>query len=155
MITIKSILCPMDFSEASKNAYRYACEFAKSMGASVVLLNVIEPRPIAADMTLNYIPLEEDLTAAAKEDFIPMIDQCKNAGLDISADVMIGVPAEVILQQTDDLDVSLVIMGSHGKTGLSRLLMGSVAEAVVRKAQVPVLIVKANEKEFISEDSDE
>jgi len=154
MITIKSILCPMDFSEASKNAYRYACEFAKSMGAKVLLLNVIEPRPIAADMTLNYIPLEEDLAAAAKEDFVPMIEQCKSAGLDVSADVMIGVPAEVILQQSVDLDVNLVIMGSHGKTGLSRLLMGSVAEAIVRKAHVPVLIVKAHdqEKEFISED---
>ncbi len=151
MITIKSILCPMDFSEASKNACRYACEFAKSMGARVVLLNVIEPRPIAADMTLNYIPLEEDLAAAAREDFVPLVDECKNEGVDVSADVAIGIPAELILEQTTKLDVNLVIMGSHGKTGLSRLLMGSVAEAVVRKAPVPVLIVKANEREFISE----
>jgi len=149
MITIKSILCPMDFSDASKNAYRYACEFAKSMGSKVILLNVIEPRPIAADMSLNYIPLEEDLAAAAREDFIPMVDEAKAAGIDVSADVMIGMPAETILQQIADLDVSMLIMGSHGKTGLSRLLMGSVAEAVVRKAAVPVLIVKANEKEFI------
>jgi universal stress protein A len=151
MITIKSILCPMDFSDASKNAYRYACEFAKSMGSKVILLNVIEPRPIAADMTLNYVPLEEDLAAAVREDFIPMVDKAKAMGIDVSADVIIGIPAEVILQQTVDFDVSMLIMGSHGKTGLSRLLMGSVAEAVVRKAQVPVLIVKANEKEFIGE----
>jgi nucleotide-binding universal stress UspA family protein len=141
----------MDFSDASKNAYRYACEFAKSMGSKVILLNVIEPRPIAAEMSLNYIPLEEDLAAAAKEDFTPMLDQAKAAGIDVSADVIIGIPAEVILQQILDVDVSMLIMGSHGKTGLSRLLMGSVAEAVVRKAQVPVLIVKANEKEFIGE----
>ncbi|NTW46595.1 MAG: universal stress protein [Chlorobaculum sp.] len=151
MITIKSILCPIDFSDASKNAYRYACEFAKSMGSKVALLNVIEPRPIAADMSLNYIPLEEDLAAAAREDFIPMVDEAKAAGIDVSADVMIGMPAETILQQIADLDVSMLIMGSHGKTGLSRLLMGSVAEAVVRKANIPVLIVKANEKEFITE----
>jgi nucleotide-binding universal stress UspA family protein len=151
MITIKSILCPMDFSDASRNAYRYACEFARAMGSKVVLLNVIEPRPIAADMSLNYIPLEEDLAAAAREDFIPLISESETKGVDVSADVMIGIPAEVILQQIVDLDVSMLIMGSHGKTGLSRLLMGSVAEAVVRKAAVPVLIVKANEKEFISE----
>jgi len=149
MITIKSILCPMDFSDASKSAYRYACEFARSMGSKVILLNVIEPRPIAADMTLNYVPLEDDLAAAAKEDFIPLVDEARAMGIDVSADVMIGMPAEVIVQQTADFDVSLLIMGSHGKTGLSRLLMGSVAEAVIRKAQVPVLIVKANEKEFI------
>jgi universal stress protein A len=152
MITIKSILCPMDFSDASKKAYRYACEFAKSMGAKVILLNVIEPRPIAAEMSLTYIPLEEDLAAAAKEDFVPLVDEAKSMGIDVSADAMIGMPAEVILQQIVDFDVSLVIMGSHGKTGLSRLLMGSVAEAVIRKATVPVLIVKANEKEFIDEE---
>jgi len=151
MITIKSILCPMDFSDASKNAYRYACEFAKSMGSKVILLNVIEPRPIAAEMSLSYIPLEEDLVAAAREDFIPMVKEAETAGIDVSADVTIGLPAESILQHVAELDVNLLIMGSHGKTGLSRLLMGSVAEAVIRKAAVPVLIVKANEKEFIGE----
>jgi nucleotide-binding universal stress UspA family protein len=150
MITIKSILCPIDFSDASKNAYRYACEFAKAMGSKIILLNVIEPRPMAADMTLNYIPLEEDLANAAKEDFEPLVQEAKSKGIDVQADVMIGIPADMILSQVADFDASLLIMGSHGKTGLSRLLMGSVAEAVVRKAKIPVLIVKAEEKEFIS-----
>lgn len=150
-MTIKLILCPVDFSDASKNAYRYACEFARSMGSKVLLLNVIEPRPIAADFTLTYIPFEENLSATAREDFIPMLDEAKAAGVDISADVIPGIPEEVILKQIIDHDASMVIMGSHGKTGLTRLLMGSVAEAVVRKASIPVLIVKADEKEFISE----
>jgi nucleotide-binding universal stress UspA family protein len=150
MITIKSIMCPIDFSDASKNAFRYACEFAKAMGSKIILLNVIEPRPMAADMTLNYIPLEEDLSNAAREDFEPLVQEAKSKGIDVQADVMIGVPSDMILSQVADFDVSLLIMGSHGKTGLSRLLMGSVAEAVVRKAKIPVLIVKAEEKEFIS-----
>jgi nucleotide-binding universal stress UspA family protein len=150
MITIKSIMCPIDFSEASKNAFRYACEFAKAMGSKIILLNVIEPRPMAADMTLNYIPLEEDLANAAREDFEPLVQEAKGKGIEVQADVMIGVPSDMILSQVTDFDVSLLIMGSHGKTGLSRLLMGSVAEAVVRKAKIPVLIVKAEEKEFIS-----
>lgn len=151
MITIKSILCPLDFSDASKNAYRYACEFAKSMGSRIHLLNVVEPRPLAADMTLTYIPVEEDLEKAAMEDMEPLVQEAKSKGIEVIADVMIGMPVDVILQQLTDFDVSLLIMGSHGKTGLSRLLMGSVAEGVVRKATVPVLIVKAEEKEFISE----
>lgn len=142
----------MDFSDAARNAYRYSCEFARSMGAKVILLNVIEPRPIAADMTLNYIPLEEDLAAAARQDFIPFEEESKKMGIDVSTSVVIGIPAEVIINQAAEQDVNLVIMGSHGKTGLSRLLMGSVAEAVLRKASVPVLIVKAHEKEFISEE---
>ncbi|NTU68996.1 MAG: universal stress protein [Chlorobiaceae bacterium] len=150
MITIKSILCPIDFSDASKNAFRYACEFAKAMGSKICLLNVVEPRPMAADMTLTYIPVEEDLEKAAMEDLQPLVAEAKSKGIDVQADVMIGIPVEVILEQLAGLDVSMLIMGSHGKTGLSRLLMGSVAEGVVRKANVPVLIVKAGEKEFIS-----
>jgi nucleotide-binding universal stress UspA family protein len=150
MITIKSILCPLDFSDASRNAFRYACEFAKSMGAKIYLLNVVEPRPMAADMTLTYIPVEEDLEKAAQEDLEPLVQEAKTRGIEVEANVMIGIPVDVILAQLADMDVSLLIMGSHGKTGLSRLLMGSVAEGVVRKAGIPVLIVKAQEKEFIS-----
>ncbi|HWR01091.1 MAG TPA: universal stress protein [Chlorobaculum sp.] len=150
MITIKSILCPIDFSDASTNAFRYACEFAKAMGSKIILLNVVEPRPMAADMTLNYIPLEEDLAGAAEEDFKTLVQEAESKGIAVQADVMIGMPADLILSQAADADVSIIIIGSHGKTGLSRLLMGSVAEAVVRKAKIPVLIVKAEEKEFIS-----
>ncbi|NTU90690.1 MAG: universal stress protein [Chlorobiaceae bacterium] len=150
MITIKSILCPLDFSDASKNAFRYACEFAKSMGSKIHLLHIVEPRPMAADMSLAYIPVEEDLEKAAREDIEPLVADARAKGIDVQADVMIGIPVDVILQQITEFDVSLLIMGSHGKTGLSRLLMGSVAEGVVRKAGIPVLIVKAEEKEFIS-----
>lgn len=150
MITIKSILCPLDFSDASKNAFRYACEFARSMGSKIYLLHIVEPRPIAADMTLTYIPVEEDLEKAAREDIEPLAHEAREKGIDVQVDVVIGIPSEVILHQIVESDASMLIMGSHGKTGLSRLLMGSVAEGVVRKAKVPVLIVKADEKEFIS-----
>ena len=150
MITIKSILCPIDFSDASTNAFRYACEFAKAMGSKIIFLNVVEPRPMVADMTLNYIPLEEDLAKAATEDLKPLVQEAESKGIAVQADVMIGTPADLILSQAAEFDASIIIMGSHGKTGLSRLLMGSVAEAIVRKAKIPVLIVKADEKEFIS-----
>ena len=150
MITINSILCPIDFSDASTNAFRYACEFAKAMGSKIIFLNVVEPRPMVADMTLNYIPLEEDLAKAATEDLKPLVQEAESKGIAVQADVMIGTPAELILSQAAEFDASIIIMGSHGKTGLSRLLMGSVAEAIVRKARIPVLIVKADEKEFIS-----
>ncbi len=151
MITIKSILCPIDFSDASNNAFRYACEFSRAMGSKIQLLNVVEPRPLAADMTLTYIPVEEDLEKAAREEMEPLVQEAKKKGIAVQSDVMIGTPVEVILQQLTEFDISLLIMGSHGKTGLSRFLMGSVAEGVVRKAGIPVLIVKAEEKEFISE----
>ena len=143
MIKIQRILCPVDFSEASRNAVRYAHEFAKGMGSSLVLLNVVEPRPMAVDMSLSYVPLEEDLEEIIKAE--------REQGVEVEAEVEIGTPSEVIINKSRERDVSLIILGSHGKTGLSRLLMGSVAESVVRKAACPVLIVKAEEKEFIEE----
>ena len=68
MFKIQVILCPVDFSDASRKAVQYAREFAAGMGASVHLLNVVEPRPMAVDITLNYVPLEEDLEKAAAAD---------------------------------------------------------------------------------------
>jgi universal stress protein A len=106
---------------------------------------------MAADMSLNYIPLEEELEKAASEDLEKIREDIAKKGLPVEGDIEIGTPAEAILARAEDPDVNLVIMGSHGKKGLSRLLMGSVAEEVVRKAHCPVLIVKAGEKEFIAE----
>ncbi|MEI6758034.1 MAG: universal stress protein [Chlorobium sp.] len=152
MFKIHAILCPVDFSDASRKAVRYAQEFAGNMGASVYLLNVVEPRPMAVDISLNYVPLEDDLEKAAQEDLDLILQDFLKAGLRAQCGVEIGNPADVILEKIDTLNVNLVIMGSHGKKGLSRLIMGSVAETVVRKANCPVLIVKAEEKEFIGDE---
>jgi len=149
MFKIHGILCPVDFSDASHKSVRYAREFAAAMGASIYLLNVVEPRPMAVDITLNYVPLEEDLEIAAHEDLEVILKELHALGLTASSSVELGNPAEVILEKAAEADINLVIMGSHGKKGLSRLIMGSVAETVVRKANCPVLIVKAEEKEFI------
>lgn len=151
MFKIRTILCPVDFSDASRKAVQYAREFASNMGAAVYLLNVVEPRPMAVDITLNYVPLEEDLEKAASEDLKVILQEFIQAGLKAECAVEFGNPSDVILDKAAELDVNLLIMGSHGKTGLSRLIMGSVAETVVRKANCPVLIVKAEEKEFIGD----
>ena len=152
MFKIHTILCPVDFSDASKKAIRYAHEFAANMGASVYLLNVVEPRPMAVDVSLNYVPFEADLEKAAKDDLEVILKDFHRVGLRAEYGVVIGNPADSILEHIDMFNVNLVIMGSHGKKGLSRLIMGSVAETVVRKANCPVLIVKSEEKEFIGEE---
>ncbi|MBV5304918.1 MAG: universal stress protein [Chlorobium sp.] len=152
MFKIHTILCPVDFSDASRKAVQYAKEFASSMGSVVHLLNVVEPRPMAVDITLNYVPLEEDFEQAAEEDLQIIVQEFQLAGLKVESSIEIGNPSDVILDKSQDLDVNLLIMGSHGKKGLSRLIMGSVAETVVRKANCPVLIVKAEEREFIGDE---
>ncbi|MEI6846816.1 MAG: universal stress protein [Chlorobiaceae bacterium] len=152
MFKIHTILCPIDFSNASRKALQYAREFAGSMEASVYLLNVVEPQPMAVDISLNYVPLEADLEKASLEDLEAILQDFVREGFKAECGVEIGNPAEVILDKIDRLNVNLVIMGSHGKKGLSRLIMGSVAETVVRKANCPVLIVKAEEKDFIGDE---
>ncbi|NTV98740.1 MAG: universal stress protein [Chlorobiaceae bacterium] len=152
MIKISTILCPVDFSDASRNAVRYAREFARNMHASVYLLNIVEPRPMAVDITLNYVPVEEELEKAASDDLREILGEFAAEGIKAECGVEIGSPSDVILDAIDRLDANLVIMGSHGKKGLSRLIMGSVAETVVRKANCPVLTVKAEEREFIADE---
>jgi len=152
MFTIKKILCPTDFSDASKNAIRYANEFARSMQASVIFLHAIEPRPIATDMSVAYVPIETDLEKIAEEDLASLMEEEKIKGISATKEVIVGHAADVIIEQAEEQDVDLIILGSHGRTGITRLLMGSVAEAVLRKAPCPVLIVKAEEKEFIQAD---
>jgi len=152
MFKIHTILCPVDFSDASRKAVQYAREFAAGMGASIHLLTVVEPRPMAVDITLNYVPLEEDLEKAAAEDLKVILDELVTSGLKAECSIEFGSPADAILDKAEALDVNLLIMGSHGKKGLSRLIMGSVAETVVRKANCPVLIVKSEEKEFIGDE---
>lgn len=153
MITIKKILCPTDFSDASKNAVRYANEFARTMNAEVIFLHVVEPRPITTDMSVAYLPIETDLEKAAEEDLTALLEEEKDKGISAEKIVLVGQPAETIIEQSKVYDVDLIILGSHGRAGLTRLLMGSVAEAVLRKSPCPVLIIKAEEKEFIDDES--
>ena len=152
MFKINTILCPVDFSDASRKAVQYAREFAAGMGASVYLLNVVEPRPMAVDITLNYVPLEEDLEKAASEDLKLILQEFTQAGLKAECSIEFGNPSDGILDKAEALAVNFIIMGSHGKKGLSRFIMGSVAETVVRKANCPVLIVKSEEIDFIGDE---
>ncbi len=148
MFKINTILCPIDFSDASRKAVRYAHEFAVTMRAQIFLLNVVD---IPIESILNNVQLDEDLEKSAQENLDVVKNELLSEGLRVESAVKIGDPAEVIIDHTAKLDVNLIIMGSHGKKGLSRLIMGSVAETVLRNADCPVLIVKKHEKEFIDE----
>ncbi|NTW82522.1 MAG: universal stress protein [Chlorobiaceae bacterium] len=152
MFKINTILCPVDFSDAARKAVDYAREFAVSTGASIYLLHVVEPIPIPpVDASLNYIQIEEELEKAAQTDLNVLKDSLLSKGLKVDCGLETGNPSDIILEKVEELEVNFIIMGSHGRKGLNRLIMGSVADAVIRKAVCPVLIVKSEEKEFIGE----
>lgn len=150
MIHIQKILCPIDFSAPSRNALRYANEFAKAMNAKITLMHVIQPQPITADINVPYIPPEVDLEKNAKEDLERVIKADIHEGISVEPLIAFGLPSDCIIEQAKKEDADLIILGTHGRTGISRLLMGSTAESVIRHAKCPVLVVKASEKEFIS-----
>lgn len=149
MIRIQKILCPLDFSDASRNALRYANEFAQSMNAKITVLHVIQPQPVVADINVPFVPLESEIENNAKAELHQFIREEVSEGVVVEEVLAFGLPSDCIIAQARKEDVDVIILGTHGRTGLSRLLLGSTAETVMRCAVRPVLVVKAQEKEFI------
>jgi nucleotide-binding universal stress UspA family protein len=135
---IRVILHPTDFSEGCESSLRVARALARDLGARLVLLHVVPYGFYANEMT---VPVDPGVYREALEEERQLID-----GPDLKYPVEIrlarGDAAEEILHMAAELDCGLIIMGTHGRTGLSRLLMGSVTEYVVPRADCPVLAVK-------------
>jgi nucleotide-binding universal stress UspA family protein len=139
MLAIQTILHPTDFSERSKSAYEFACSLARDYGAKLVVLYVVEPPvPIYGD-GVAFAPPEPAIEPLRAE-----LDRfiARNANLHVEGQLAEGDAGVEIVRVTEELKADLIVMGTHGRTGLSRLLMGSVAEYVLRKARCPVLTVK-------------
>ncbi|NTW57310.1 MAG: universal stress protein [Chlorobiaceae bacterium] len=148
MFKIRTILCPVDFTDAIQKEVSYAKEFAAGMGASIYLLNVID---IPAEIMVNNLPLEEKFEKAEYDKLEELKARLAAEGVKVDGSIEFGDPAQVILGKAHELGVNLIIMSSHCKTGFSRLILGSVTEAVMRKSPCPVLVVKSNETEFIGD----
>jgi universal stress protein A len=145
----KKILVPLDFSPTSLAAVETALELAARFDASLELVHVWEPPPIygpdalvAGGMSL-YMELEEHRRRAAKKEMENLVARLEQRGLrGIRTHVERGPPAPVILDVATKGGFDLVVMGTHGRTGVSRFFMGSVAEKVVRLSPIPVLTVR-------------
>lgn len=137
---IDTILCPIDFSQSNQSANEYASILAKSTGARIVYLHVTVNVELYG--SYSYLePADDQQELKALQKIKPTID-----GVECDHVIKTGGAADCIVEYADSHDVNLIIMGTHGRTGLSRLLMGSVAEEVVRKAKCPVLAIKADTK---------
>ncbi len=144
---IKTILLPTDFSECASYARSYAASFARSMNASLLCVHVIEPMPPAIGYTGLTEPLpmadfaDEMQDSAARE--LPKISGAVEfAGLNVEEIITHGEPATEIVRLAHERSVDLIVISTHGRTGLQRMLFGSTAESVVRRAPCPVLVVK-------------
>ncbi len=144
-IPIRRILVPIDFSEHSKNALEYAIPVALQFGAELLLLYVVEPMVYPADLSFGQVSLpsvEPELRHRGKEELDNLVD--KQIGGKVRARTFIrsGKPFLEIIAAAQEEDVDLIIIATHGHTGVEHILFGSTAEKVVRKAACPVLVVR-------------
>jgi nucleotide-binding universal stress UspA family protein len=145
MTTINRVLVPIDFEDTSKAALAYASTLATRFGATLCLVHVFDDVYAAAACTPDvYAPLppvvRERIVGELKEKLTALLPTI--GGQAHQADVVVGTPAEGIVEHASAVGADLIVMGTHGRRGLSHALLGSVAERVLRTAPCPVLTVR-------------
>lgn len=151
MKLIKNILVPIDFSDYSKNALRYAVQFAKNFQAKMYLIYVVEPMIYPADFSMGQVAIpstDADLQNRAEEELKNLANSFVDSSLEIETLIKTGKPFVEINETAKEIDADLIIMATHGHTGVEHLLFGSTAEKVVRKAPCPVLTLREPIKGF-------
>lgn len=144
MPAVTKILVPIDFSECSERALKVGLEMAKAFGASV---HVVHVYPASAYVAPPLVPgpvLVGQFRDQSQKAFEEYLARIKNEhGVAIPGTLLEGVPHAEIVRLASELGADLIVMGTHGRTGLEHLLLGSVAERVLRTSTIPVLTVPA------------
>ncbi|MCP5145520.1 MAG: universal stress protein [Gammaproteobacteria bacterium] len=146
MLEFKRILYPTDFSPSGNRALGIACELARRFGAELHVMHVVQDiAAIAAyGVTEAYLPVEwrKEVKAQAEKSLLEVPDAAVGAGVNVVRVVAEGAPYYEILNYAKEQGVDLIVMGTHGRTGLPHMLMGSVAERVVREAPCAVMTIR-------------
>ncbi|KHE93798.1 MAG: universal stress protein [Candidatus Scalindua rubra] len=150
MITIKKILCPIDHSDCSKEALKYAVSFAMKEEAKLLLLHIIDIRTFNEefDTISKQIP-DEATFEQLRVKLLDCIPEAIRDDMDVEGIVVQGIPFAEIISTAKEKEVDMIVIGSHGRTGISHMMLGSVSEKVVRKAPCPVLTVRQPGHEFV------
>jgi len=142
----KLILVPIDFSANAEQALDYACSLASKLGSTVHLVHAVTSPPSALQVALT-----EDIIENLVKEHREALDKLANGRRALAsfgaATVDVGDPRDLIVATAETLGADLIVMGTHGRRGLSRVMMGSVAEDVIRHAPCPVLTVRAKQGE--------
>jgi nucleotide-binding universal stress UspA family protein len=146
---IQRILVPVDFSVHSKNALRYAVPIAGQFGASLHLVYVVEPTVYPADLGFGQVVMpgvEEELRERGFEELRALVEREIGERVKATSTVRTGKPYQEILVEADEQKADLIIVASHGHTGVEQILFGSTAMRIVRLAKCPVLTVRPQER---------
>ncbi len=142
-VTLERILVPVDFSDCSRDALEYAVVLAQQAKASLMLLHVLEPVSYGLDFTLSHIKTREHVRESWTKRLEELVSSHQHAHVPMEFRLRGGLPADSILDSAYTLPCDLIVMGTHGRRGISHTISGSVAEAVLRKAHCPVIAVRS------------
>ncbi len=154
LIGLKTILVPIDFSDNSKKALRYAIPFAQQFNATLILMYVVEPTIYPSDFGFGQIGfpnVEKELQEKAAEEMRELIASLVPSTVQSYSVVDSGIPFVEITSFAQKKNIDLIIVATHGTTGVEHILFGSTAEKIIRKSPCPVLVVRAEEHDFIDE----
>lgn len=149
-IQLKKILVPLDFSDSSRQALRYAVAFASHFQASLILLHVVEFNYVGSDFNLvETSQIETDLREGAGQRLEEWLKQETSQQVPAQPIVKVGRPYHEIVETAQADGIDLILIATHGHSSLAHVLLGSTVERVVRYAPCPVLIVRPIEHEFV------
>jgi nucleotide-binding universal stress UspA family protein len=140
---IKRIIVATDFSEGSDVAMERAFGLAKTLGATLDLVHVLDTAILTAPASLGSMPLVEPevLMDQIDEQLSVRVEKAQKEGLVCQSDSLDGYPAREIVRHAEKTGADLIVVGTHGRTGVAHVIMGSVAERVVQRASCPVLVI--------------
>jgi nucleotide-binding universal stress UspA family protein len=144
-LQINNILVPIDFSVHSRNALKYALPLAEQFDATLHLVYVVEPTIYPADLGFGQVVLpgvEDELREKGGEELEELISHEIGTRVRASSTVRTGNPPQEILAEAEERDVDLIVMATHGHSGVEHMLFGSTAERIVRKSRCPVLTIR-------------
>jgi universal stress protein A len=148
---IKHLLVPIDFSECSKKALQYAIPLAKEQEAAITLLYVVTPVYGTGEYgALDYGELEVSMREGGEKELAKLAKQEVSSQVPTDLQIRTGSPAHEIIEVARRLPADLIVISTHGRTGLKHVLLGSVAEQVVRTAPCPVFVVRELEHEILA-----
>lgn len=142
-VSVRTILAPTDFSDGSLEAMRRAVELAKVFSAKVVFLHVMEQPAYGIELSLAQPAAHREVGAVLAEMLREHVERVKAQGIEVEWHLEVGTPFLEIRAAAKRYRADLIVMGTHGRTGLAHAVLGSVAERVVQHAPCPVLTVKA------------
>lgn len=144
---IKKVLTLTDGSELSRVALHYAVEICRQFNAELYLLTVMDKVPSYLDAEISH-EIFERMEDILKNEVANCSGYCETAGIECKSEVRSGLPYEEIIKYTKEIGADMIVLSTHGRSGISHILLGSVAEKIVRHAPCPVLTVKPTAKDW-------